>query len=363
MDSTVLYPQEVKTSKLRYSNVKTLDSGARMVYVNYGDEKLTIQTPLVVLPYGVTDNDSFNAKDAAGRGGAAAAAAGPKRYDLTISFRGMDENKKVKAFHDKMLEIEKKIAEDAFANRLAWLRDDFEGMQSVVTKLMNPIIRVDKDKQTGKPVGKYPPTMKIKLPYDMNVDDFVFDAVDMDNNHIDFKSVMTKLKGTKAILAIQLTGLYFAGGKYGCMWKVITGMFQRASERRKAALRPDSDVEDNAKGESDDQELEEEAVARADAGGATPVKKAVVQSRAPTKVEVSESEDEADADNEEEADADEAEEDEPAPPPKKGAKAAPPPPPPVEESEEEEVIEESDDEPAPPPPPKRKTATTAAKKK
>ena len=346
MESTLLYPADVKVSKLRYSPIKPLSSGARIVYVNYGDEKLTVQTPLVSLPYGVSDG-VFAANRAAG--GAAGGAGGGdgdadnKRYDISLSFRGMEDMPKIKAFHDKMVEIEKKIMDDAFTNRQAWLRDDFNGMKPIVNALMNPIVRVDRDKDTGKVTNKYPPTMKVKLPYDTRSDCFAFDALDMANKEVDFKAIMTKLKGTKALLAIQLTGLYFAGGKYGCMWKVITGMFQKTTERKKAVMLHDSDVEEAAKGSAgSDSDLEDEArdVVAAGAGKIAAATAAVT---------LSDSED------------DDAP---PAPKPAAAKKAAPAAPPVVaaEESEDEEAeseeIEESEDEPTPPPPP-----PPAAKKK
>ena len=349
MESTLLYPADVKVSKLRYSPIKALSSGARIVYINYGDEKLTVQTPLVSLPYGVGDG-TFMANRGAGGGGAAAAAAADaepenKRYDLSLSFRGMDDTPKIKSFYDKMVEIEKKIMDDAFVNRLAWLRDDFNGMKPIVTALMNPMIRVDRDKETRKITNKYPPTMKVKLPYDARIDSFVFDATDMKGEELDFKAVMTKLRGTKAVLAIQLTGLYFSGGKYGCMWKVVTGMFQKGAERKKAVMLHDSDVEEAAKGASQsDSDLEDEASNVVGAGGKVAAAMAAVT--------LSDSDDDTPA---------------PAPAAKPAAKkpaAAPAAPVAPEESDaddedaESEEIEESEDEPTPPPPP-----PPAAKKK
>jgi len=351
MESTLLYPADVKVSKLRYSPIKALSSGARIVYINYGDEKLTVQTPLVSLPYGVGDGSFIANRGAGGSGAAAAADVEPenKRYDLSLSFRGMDDTPKIKSFYDKMVEIEKKIMDDAFDNRLAWLRDDFNGMKPIVTALMNPMIRVDRDKETRKVTNKYPPTMKVKLPYDARIDSFVFDATDMKGEELDFKAVMTKLRGTKAVLAIQLTGLYFSGGKYGCMWKVVTGMFQKGAERKKAVMLHDSDVEEAAKGAAQsDSDLEDEARNVVTGGGKVAAAMAAVT--------LSDSDDDAPAPA-------------PAPAAKPAAKKPVPAAAPVapEESDDEdaesEEIEESEDEPTPPPPPPAAKKKAAAVKK
>jgi hypothetical protein len=233
-------PKNIDVSKLRYSEMRTLPSGAKTVYVNYGSEKLTIQTPVLSLPYGL--GEPFESKEAAKNG--TVIADKDKKYDLTVSFRGLDENPKVKGFHDKLKEIENKVIDDAFTNRLSWFKDDFDGNKSFVSKLLSPIIKVDKDPNTGKPVGKYPPTFKAKLPYDNKNGSFIFDSYDMDNNEIDFPTIMNKLKGAKSQLIVQLTGIWFAGGKYGCSWKIITGKFQ-LHQNSKICFIEDSDA-DNA---------------------------------------------------------------------------------------------------------------------
>ena len=127
--------KNIDVNKLRYSEMKTLTSGAKTVYVNYGSEKLTIQTPVLSLPYGL--GEPYEAKDAAKNG--TTISDKEKKYDLTASFRGIDENPKVKVFHDKLKEIENKIIDDAFSNRLAWFKDDFDGNKSFVSKLFSPI--------------------------------------------------------------------------------------------------------------------------------------------------------------------------------------------------------------------------------
>ena len=105
-----------------------------------------------------------------------------------------------------------------------WFKDDFDDNKAFVKKLFSPIIKVDKDPNTGKELGKYPPTFKAKIPYDPKNDKILIDAYDMDSNEIDFVDIMNKLKGAKSQLIIQLTGIWFAGGKYGCSWKKLITM-------------------------------------------------------------------------------------------------------------------------------------------
>lgn len=265
MADNTLLPKNVNVSKLKYSEVKSLSNGSKTVYINYGSDKLTIQTPFLNIPYGVgdgtyKDGDGKDVKQEADR----------KKFDLSVSFRGMDENPKIQAFHDKMQEIERKIKDDAFNNRLTWLRDDFDGMKAFTDKMFSPFVKYDKDKDTGKIIGKYPPTLRVKLPYDNKTEAFTFESYDMDENEVDFKTILPKLKGAKVQLVIQLSGIWFAGGKYGCTWKVLMGKFQLA-RKSKFTFVADSDEEtDNHQAKSPaksevDEDLEEdaaEAVAR-----------------------------------------------------------------------------------------------------
>jgi len=244
---SVQLSKNVDVNKLKYSEVKTLASGAKSVYINYGTEKLTIQTPVMSLPYGI--GEPFENKELAK---SSVPVEKDKKYDLTLSFRGFDDNPKIKSFHDKLKEIETKIIEDGVINRLAWFKDD-DVNEKMSAKMFTPIIKVDKDPTTGKVVGKYPPTFKAKLPYDIKTDKFAFDSYDMDNNEVDFLSIMKKLKGAKVQAIIQLTGIWFAGGRYGCSWKFVSGKFQ-LFQSYKMTFIEDSDTEKIEKEEEEEED-------------------------------------------------------------------------------------------------------------
>jgi hypothetical protein len=342
---SVYLAKNVTANKLEFSAPKTLNNGSRTVYINYQGEKLTLQTPVMSLPYGVGD---WNGKDA--KTGEVPAI---KKYDLHVSFRGMDTNPALKTLLDKMHEIETKIKDDCFKNRLTWLRDDYDGLKPAVDRLFTPIIKYDKDKETGKIMGKYPPTMKLKLPFDNNTNAFTFDCMDMDGNDLDFASVMTKLKGAKARLIIQLGGMWFAGGKYGCTWKVVKACFQQNSQS-KIDFIADSEDEGTGNEAHSDEDVDEDALAM---GGAA----AAVTKKLKNTTLVEE-----DEDDEEEEDAVPS----PPPAPKKPTPAKPRVPTPEPEEDEEEAEEEEDadseveEELPPPPPPKAKApAKKAAAKK
>jgi hypothetical protein len=359
--NNVILPKNLQASKLKFGEPKVLNNGSRAVYISYEGEKLTLQTPLMSLPYGVGD---FNDKPKPGvpplKGAPVDDGPKLKKYDLSVSFRGMDTSPALQTFLAKMQDVEKVIKEKCFENRLTWLRDDCDGMKTLADRLFSPIVKYDKDKETGKVVGKYPPTMKVKLPFDNNTETFTFDSMDMEGNELDFKSIMTKLKGAKARLIIQLGGLWFAGGKYGCTWKVVKSRFETVSKSAVDFVQ-DSDDEDDLKKTDvhSDEDVEEDALTHAEAS--SPIAK-LTKKVASTTIEESDVEDEDDVDIPP-----------PPPAPKKAAKKVPEPEPEeeeevVEDAEEEEAEEdhdsEMDEEDVPPPPPPKKTTVkrTTAKK-
>jgi hypothetical protein len=242
----VLLPKNFNVDKIKYSEVKVMKSGAKSVYVNYSGSKINIQTPVLNIPYGVNDNMQFIKDDPKRKDE-------PPKYDITLSFKGMDENPKMKLFHDKMKELEQKVLDDAFANRIAWFKNNFDGNKSTVSNMFSRIIKRDKDKDTGDYADKYPPTFKAKFPYDTREDKFDFDSYDMDNNEINFKDYVSNLKGGRAQFIIQLNGIWFSAGMFGCSWKVVSGKFQQLN-MTKITFVQDSD-DDVVNDEEDDEDI------------------------------------------------------------------------------------------------------------
>jgi hypothetical protein len=291
----VLLAKNFDVDKLKYSELKIMKSGAKSVYINYNGNKVNLQTPILNIPYGVNDNMQFIKKDDARKDE-------ERKYDITVSFKGMDENPKIKQFHDKMVELEQKIIDDAFTNRLAWFKNNCSGNKDFVSAMFTPIVKHDKDKVTGEVANKYPPTFKAKIPYNSSENKFEFDCYDMDNNEINFNDILANLKGGKAQFIIQLSGIWFSAGIFGCSWKIVSSKFQQIN-MSKPTFVPDSDDELNNDDDDDDISVDNDIVAKI-SQKKTVVEKPVVVSKPVQKVVVpaTEEEDDENDDDEEEND-------------------------------------------------------------
>ena len=307
----VLLPKQFNVDKIKYSEMKVMKSGAKSVYLNYQGSKINIQTPILSIPYGVNDNTQFIKDDPKRKDEA-------RKYDITASFKGKDENPKLQAFHDKLIELEQKICEDASKNSVAWFKKNFEGNKGAIENMFSPIVRRDKDKETGMFADKYPPTFKAKLPYDSVEDKFEFDAYDMDNNEIDFKDYVANLKGGKAQFIIQLNGLWFSAGMFGCSWKIISAKFQKINTSKITFVK-DSD-EENAEDDDEDDEdidIDTEVISKVIATVVPEKDNKKIQQVVPTLVEEEEEEEEEEdeKEEEEEKEGDDEDEEEPEPEP------------------------------------------------
>ena len=312
----VLLPKQFNVDKIKYSEMKVMKSGAKSVYLNYQGSKINIQTPVLSIPYGVNDNTQFIKDDPKRKDEA-------RKYDITASFKGKDENPKLQAFHDKLIELEQKICEDASKNSVAWFKKNFDGNKGAIENMFSPIVRRDKDKETGMFADKYPPNFKAKLPYDSVEDKFEFDAYDMDNNEIDFKDYVANLKGGKAQFIIQLNGLWFSAGMFGCSWKIISAKFQKINTSKITFVK-DSD-EENAEDDDEDDEdidIDTEVISKVIATVVPEKDNKKIQQVVPTLVEEEEEEEEEEDEKEEkEEDDDDEEEPEPEPEPEPVKKA------------------------------------------
>jgi hypothetical protein len=222
--------QDLNTDLISFKPPKTHDSGAKLVYVNYEGKMFTIQTPMMDMPFDMSEFKPEN---------------GGVKYSITLSFNGMEDKPKLKAFHDKLCLLEEKIVEGGIENSLPWLRKPSLSKE-VVQNMFTPILRVSMDKETGLPDGKYAPTMRVKVPcYDNKfvceltnkVDGTKFDV----NGEDDIHSVL--VRGSKAKCILQCVGLWMSDKGYSCSWKLVKAQME-VSENAQNSNFIDSDDED-----------------------------------------------------------------------------------------------------------------------
>ena len=200
--------QNVDMTSISYSAVKSLPSGAKIIYLNYNGGPLFVQTPEMTIPY---DSGTYYAdNDTSGK------------YAIKASMEGHKDNPQMKAFHDMLEQMDQTIMESGIENSLAWFKKK-SLTPEIAKELYTPMVKVSIDSETGEPNGKWAPTFAFKIvKRDGKVQ---CDCYDSDKKEVNLEgensvdlSTMFK-KGTKVKMILKCNGLWIASGKFGCTWR------------------------------------------------------------------------------------------------------------------------------------------------
>lgn len=199
MSSSVVFPSSFDASKISISDPRQLTSGAKQAYLNYGGERLIMQTAVnMSVPFGLNVADKF----------------GPPQYGIELSFRNSEQRPEIKQFMDVMKQIDDKLIEEGVKKCKTWFKSDLS--REVVKAFYNPCVRYSKDKDGN--INTYPPNLKLKLRKINN--DFetkFYDASGTPYKGIPIEDLLVKNVQVTAI--IECAGVWFAGSKYGLTWR------------------------------------------------------------------------------------------------------------------------------------------------
>ena len=202
MSSVAILPNQFNAAKLTAKPIKELPSKAKAVNLDYADRggSWMIQTPVTQLPYGmnVFDKDGKNPK-----------------YSIDLSFRGSDDDAKVKAFYEFAQAFDERMIQLAMENAQSWFKLS-NPSREIINAFYTPMVKIPRDKE-GK-VKPYPPTCKIALKQKDGV--FSTEFYDPEKKRYEGMPVEELLVArTKVRCIIRCNGLWIAGSKFGPMWK------------------------------------------------------------------------------------------------------------------------------------------------
>lgn len=237
MDSQPLLPKSINVSEITFGAMRSLESGGKMVPVGINGKPLYIQTPEMSSPFGISKWNTDKADK--------------EKYTIELSFKNKDTNKSQEYFYNFLSELDKKFIEEAMNNSTSWFKKKITTPE-VVEALYTHLVKHPKDKETGEVTDKYPPTFRLNLPTKDGV--FAFQIYDKDRKLME--NVSTIEKGTKMKMIIKCTGLWVAGGKFGCSWRIEQALLSPPSVLKGFAFRDDDDIE--VKNENSDFDADED---------------------------------------------------------------------------------------------------------
>ena len=204
----IMKVDEFDLDKIKYASMKTLDSGAKMAYINYDTDNnpIRFQTSDCELPFDASYFPDQNKNCG--------------KFSVKISLK--DDPK----FSEKIKEFDDKLKEDAMKNSKEWLKKgkmSAEGIEAIYTYML----KESRDVETGELDNKYPPQFNYKVIIrDGKCDCGIFDE---NKNKIDIpimngdisENILNNylVKGAKIKAILRCNGIWVSGNKFGCTWK------------------------------------------------------------------------------------------------------------------------------------------------
>ena len=190
------FKDEINFDKINISSLRKLDSGGQMTAVSYGEQnnKFIIQTPLMSIPYAF--GTGYN---------------GERSDYMTISLGDYGSDHKLNKFYDNMKNIEESVQQHVVKNVDTWFPNFSGKSEAVIEQLIgeafNKFVKHSKD-------DKYPPTIKVKIPYEN--DKYDISIVDMNTNEkYDFNEIKDKLRGAYVKICFRISSVYFINKHFG----------------------------------------------------------------------------------------------------------------------------------------------------
>ena len=202
-----------------------------MVYVNYIENdmahRITLQTPMMNIPYGLSIYPKEN---------------GGNKYTVSLSFGNIENNQMYEAFS----KLDKLIFDTAKSQSVAWFGiPQKKATDDKIEDKISKLVTYSKNKDTGEPNTKYPPTFKVNIPVkNGQLDCFFFNSKKekIDVKPEDLENLLAK--GSKAKAIIEASVMWI-GTKTSLSWKIVQMIVEEKASLTNYAFSDSDDEEEN----------------------------------------------------------------------------------------------------------------------
>ena len=216
------------TSKLSFNDVKTNKNGGKSIYISLDKSKFALQTPVMTLPYDMSTYDKGDY---------------PK-YSIELSFRDMEDNYRIAGFYERMEQLDNLILDTAVKNSMKWFGKK-KSSREIMEALYTPIVKRSRDKETGEYDGKYPASIRVKLPFWNGKKSYEILSFKEDTP-LEVEQAEVFSKGSKVQAIMKCGGVWIVNGKFGCTWSV-----EKVRVESNPTVKNYSFVEDDSDSDSD----------------------------------------------------------------------------------------------------------------
>ena len=230
---------------MTYSDIATNKYGGKFLYINHSTGRIYLQLPKMRMPFKVSEYVPKDSKTGQPTGE-------DSRYSINLSFYKMDENPKVKQAHDCLARTDDSIINTAIANHETWFpgqytkyKNDPVKLRVAIETLYNSLLKQDSS-------GKYPPTIRIKLPrYDGVFKMEIYDksdkttpvkfGINVDEGEVPITKYLNK--GTFITPVVSMPMINFMKG-FGASFSLVQAIAEPVSTFMGSCVIDDSDEEE-----------------------------------------------------------------------------------------------------------------------
>lgn len=204
-------------SKLAFREPKVMSSGAKFVSLSYGGNDLMIETPTLRAPFGKQEFENPGAAT---------------KHSIMLAFDDMESRPDVKEFHSLITTIDALIRKTGFEKSMSWFRKKY--IVDTVNDMYTPLERKSKDKVTGEEDGRWPPSVKLTLPFSAEGRPKFF-TYNPRQEEIDISTIDMRHAQVTAI--VTLSNVWMAGNMFGVSFKAYQLLVQPKQVMAKCAFR------------------------------------------------------------------------------------------------------------------------------
>jgi len=213
MAGSVVMPKDFNVDKMTLDDkVRSMSSGAKLVFGSYGGEPLLVQSPEMRVTFDAQNfsDDENNAK-----------------MSVKLSFGDLENDRNQSSFHTAMSSLDEFVKGKGIENSQPWFRKKTMSMDTIETVYTN-MIRKSVDQETGEPDGKYPDSFTFKLKkrdgkYACRIFDENKKELNINNREeedfVDVESCLKKGAMVKGLFKFDF--VWLASGKFGVTWSAL----------------------------------------------------------------------------------------------------------------------------------------------
>lgn len=204
--SSIIRNNLIDRRLLSLADAKLLETGGKHVFVSYNKDKLILETPQMVSPFGLSSYIGDKGE------------VGKTSIQLSLG-REHERSPDLEDLYNSLCVFDDFVLDQACAKSLAWFTHKNLSKEAAAM-LYTPTVKFPKDKATGEITDKFAPTFRAIVPTKdgkFAVPTFIISG--STHKRVDLESLDTRRAKVHAI--VECTGLWIADRRFGATWKVV----------------------------------------------------------------------------------------------------------------------------------------------